>query len=142
MVRRRDCSLGCGLPRRSGRSCGPFRFGHVRQLDAVAARFVAGLARHAPIITAGEPISYLDIEDTVRSTFGYAKQGAGFGYTGVKGLNALLATVSSAFWAPVIVGTRLGKGIGRFGPRRRPAGRRRDHNQPGLRHRGPTGAAG
>jgi len=86
MVRRRDCSLGCGLPRRSGRSCGPFRFGHVRQLDAVAARFVAGLARHAPIITAGEPISYLDIEDTVRSTFGYAKQGAGFGCGGVKGL--------------------------------------------------------
>jgi hypothetical protein len=26
----------------------------------------------------------LDIDDTVRATFGYAKQGAGYGYTGVK----------------------------------------------------------
>ena len=53
---------------------------------------------------------YLDIDDTVRATFGYAKQGAGYGYTGVKGSNALLATVSSASTAPVIVATRLRKG--------------------------------
>jgi hypothetical protein len=86
------------------------RFGHVRQLDAVAARFLVGLARHAPIIGPGEPVTYLDIDDTVRATFGYAKQGAGFGYSGVKGLNALLATVSSASSAPVIVATRLRKG--------------------------------
>jgi len=33
----------------------------------------------------------VDIDDTVRRTYGYAKQGAGRGYTGVKGLNALLA---------------------------------------------------
>jgi hypothetical protein len=87
-----------------------FRFGHVRQLDAVAARFLAGLAQHAPIISLSEPVTFLDLDDTVRSTFGYAKQGAGFGYTGVKGLNALLATVSSAASAPVIVATRLRKG--------------------------------
>jgi hypothetical protein len=87
-----------------------FAFGHVRQLDAVAARLLTGLAQHAPIINAGEPITYLDIDDTIRSTFGYAKQGAGYGYSGVKGLNALLATVSSASAAPVIVATRLRKG--------------------------------
>jgi hypothetical protein len=92
--------------------CAPqmFRFGRVRQLDAVAARFLAGLARHAPIIAVGEQVTYLDIDDTVRATFGYAKQGAGFGYSGVKGLNALLATVSSASSAPAIVATRLRKG--------------------------------
>jgi hypothetical protein len=50
------------------------------------------------------------MDDTVRSTFGYAKQGAGYGYSGVKGLNALLATVSTASSAPVIVATRLRKG--------------------------------
>jgi hypothetical protein len=50
------------------------------------------------------------MDDTVRSTFGYAKQGAGYGYTGVKGLNALLATVSTRSSAPVIVATRLRKG--------------------------------
>jgi hypothetical protein len=55
-------------------------------------------------------VTYLDIDDTVRSTFGYAKQGVGYSYTGVKGLNALQATVSSASSAPVIVASRLRKG--------------------------------
>jgi len=87
-----------------------FRFGHVRQLDAVAARFVAALARNAALVATGEPIAYLDVDDTVRATFGYAKQGAGYGYTGVKGLNALLATVSTPSSAPVIVATRLRTG--------------------------------
>lgn len=87
-----------------------FEFGHVRQLDAVAARFAAGLARHAPIISGEAAMSYLDIDDTLRSTFGYSKQGVGYGYSGVKGLNALLATVSSARSAPVIVATRLRTG--------------------------------
>ena len=82
----------------------------MRQLDAVAARFLAGLARSAPIVTTGAEVSFLDIDDTVRSTFSYAKQGAGYGYFGVKGLNALLATVSSADTAPVIVASRLRKG--------------------------------
>ena len=30
----------------------------------------------------------IDIDDTVKATYGYAKQGAGYGYSGVKGLNA------------------------------------------------------
>jgi hypothetical protein len=87
-----------------------FRFGHVRQLDAVAARFVAGLARRSPLIAAGSDATNVDVDDTMRATFGYAKQGAGYGYTGVKGLNALLATVSTGSSAPVIVATRLRKG--------------------------------
>ncbi len=82
---------------------------HVRQLDAVAARSTAALARHAPIIATGAEGSFLDIDDTVRLTFGYAKQGGAYGYSGVKGLNALLATVSTATTAPVIVATRLRK---------------------------------
>ncbi len=87
-----------------------FKFGHVRQLDAVAARFVAGLARRAPLIAAGSDVTYVDIDDTMRATFGYAKQGAGYGYSGVKGLNALLATASTGSSGPVIVATRLRKG--------------------------------
>jgi hypothetical protein len=46
----------------------------------------------------------------MRQTYGYAKQGAGRGYTGVKGLNALIATVSTPSAAPVICATRLRKG--------------------------------
>lgn len=101
---------GVRAPSTLGTFLRAFRFGHVRQLDAVAARFTADLARHAPIIATGEPITYLDIDDTIRATFGYAKQGAGYGYSGVKGLNALLATTSGASSAPVIVATRLRKG--------------------------------
>lgn len=101
---------GVRAPSTLGTFLRSFRFGHVRQLDAVAARFLAGLARNAPIIGAGEPVTYLDVDDTIRATFGYAKQGAGYGYSGVKGLNALLATVSSPSSSPVVVATRLRKG--------------------------------
>jgi len=87
-----------------------FRFGHVRQLDAVAARFLIGLAGQAPLISTAAEITYVDTDDTVRATYGYAKQGSGYGYSGVKGLNALLATASTGSSAPVIVATRLRKG--------------------------------
>ena len=102
--------VGVRAPSALGTFLRGFTFGHVRQLDAVAARFTAGLARHAPIVATDAEVTFLDIDDTVRSTFGYAKQGAGYGYSGVKGLNALLATASSAGTAPVIVATRLRKG--------------------------------
>jgi hypothetical protein len=86
------------------------RFGHVRQLDAVAARFLARLAGSTPILTGADQIAFVDIDDTVRATYGYAKQGTGRGYTGVKGLNALLATISTPLSVPVIAATRLRKG--------------------------------
>ena len=87
-----------------------FTFGHVRQLDAVAARLLARLAAATPILGGADQVAFLDIDDTVRQTYGYAKQGAGRGYTGVKGLNALLATISTPLSAPVIAATRLRKG--------------------------------
>jgi hypothetical protein len=87
-----------------------FAFGHVRQLDAVAARLVASLAGQAPLLPGAGQIAYLDVDDTIRATYGYAKQGAGYGYCGVKGLNALLAALSTPGSAPVIVATRLRKG--------------------------------
>ena len=52
----------------------------------------------------------VDIDDTIIEVHGYAKQGAGYGYSGVRGLNALLATVTTADAAPVIVAQRLRKG--------------------------------
>lgn len=91
-----------------------FTFGHVRQLDAVAGRFLAALAVRAPIVPApaGLPAGpvLIDVDDTIVEVHGYAKQGAGFGYSKVRGLNALLATVSSPAAAPVIVAQRLRKG--------------------------------
>jgi hypothetical protein len=67
-----------------------FTFGHVRQLDAVATCLLTALARATPILPGAAQVSFPDIDDTVRQTYGYAKQGAGRGYTGVNGLNALL----------------------------------------------------
>lgn len=87
-----------------------FTFGHVRQLDAVAARLLARLAVASPILAGAEQVTFLDIDDTLRQTYGYAKQGSGRGYTGVKGLNALLATLSTSLSVPVIAATRLRKG--------------------------------
>ena len=90
-----------------------FSFGHVRQLDAVATRFLTRLGTLAPLI-AKPPGSdgrvMVDIDDTIIEVHGYAKQGSSYGYSGVRGLNALLATVSTAQSAPVIVAQRLRKG--------------------------------
>jgi hypothetical protein len=87
-----------------------FTFGHVRQLDAVAARLLPALARAVPILPGAAAFTIVDIDDTVRETYGYAKQGAGRGYTGVKGLNALLAIVSTTRSAPLVAAARLRKG--------------------------------
>jgi hypothetical protein len=90
-----------------------FRFGHVRQLEAVAARFLTELAARTPLLTGGQaglgqPV--IDVDDTIVEVHGYAKQGAGFGYSKVRGLNALLATVATGQAAPVIIAQRLRKG--------------------------------
>ena len=88
-----------------------YTFGHVRQLDAVAARLLAALAARVPgLLGGGEEMVYLDIDDTIRQTHGYAKQGTGYGYSGVKGLNALVATLSTPVAAPVIAAVGLRKG--------------------------------
>ena len=90
-----------------------FTFGHVRQLDAVASRFLTRLAAQAPLMDAsavlGERVM-VDIDDTIIEVHGYSKQGSGYGYSGVHGLNALLATVSTKDTAPVVVAQRLRKG--------------------------------
>ena len=95
-----------------------FTFGHVRQLDAIAARFLTALAARTGL---GEPASpamtdgnggyaFLDVDDTIVEVHGHAKQGAGFGYTRVRGLNALLVTLSTSSCAPLVVAQRLRKG--------------------------------
>jgi hypothetical protein len=89
-----------------------FTFGHVRQLDAVASRFLTRLADQVPVSGAVRDEDYVlvDVDDTIIEVHGYAKQGAGFGYSGVRGLNALLATVTTPDTAPVVVAQRLRKG--------------------------------
>ena len=91
-----------------------FTFGHVRQLDALASRFLTGLAARAPLMGVagddGDSLALVDIDDTIIEVHGYGKQGSGYGYSGVRGLNALIATVTTTGSAPVIVAQRLRKG--------------------------------
>jgi hypothetical protein len=87
-----------------------FTFGHVRQLDAVAARLLGRLHACTPLLAGLDGPVCVDLDDTIIEVHGYAKQGSGYGYSGVRGLNALLATVTTGDGAPVITGQRLRKG--------------------------------
>lgn len=87
-----------------------FRFGHVRQLDAIAARVLAGLHTHTPVLAGIDGPVMVDIDDSIIEVHGPAKQGAGFGYTRVRGLNSAITTLTTAQGAPVIAAQRLRKG--------------------------------
>ena len=101
---------GVRAPSTLGTFLRSFTFGHVRQLDAVASRLLTDLAGRVPLLPGADELTYLDVDDTLKQTYGYAKQGAGRGYTGVKGLNALLAVISTPGSAPVIAAARLRRG--------------------------------
>ena len=82
-----------------------FTFGRLRQLDAVAARFLHALAGITSLLSPqqiahgdGERRGYVfvDVDNTVVEVHGHPFHGAGFGYNKVRGLNALLATVHDA----------------------------------------------
>ena len=66
--------------------------------------------RLSPILDGADQLVFVDVDDTIRETHGYRKQGVAYGYSGVKGLNAQVATISTLTAAPVIAGTRLRKG--------------------------------
>jgi hypothetical protein len=102
----------CYAPSTLGSFLRAFTFGHVRQLDAVASRFLGNLAGRAPLLGthATEDFVFVDVDDTIIEVHGYSKQGSGYGYSGVRGLNALLATASTPDTAPVVLSQRLRKG--------------------------------
>ena len=88
-----------------------FTFGHVRQLDAVASRFLEALAERSPVVAGiGTGRVLVDIDDSIIEVHGYAKQGSAYGYSGVRGLNSLITTITTTTCAPVVVGQRLRKG--------------------------------
>ena len=90
---------GVRAPSTLGTFLRSFTHGHVQQLDAVSGRLLAGLATQVPGLLAGgesaEGIAFIDVDDTIREVHGYAKQAAAYGYSGVRGLNIQLATLST-----------------------------------------------
>ena len=94
-----------------------FTQGQIAQLDAVASRFLVGLIGLVGGLLAGtrgkggeDGIVFVDVDDTIRQVYGYAKQGAAYGYSRVKGLNAQLAVLSTPISAPVIAAAKLRRG--------------------------------
>jgi hypothetical protein len=102
--------FGIRAPSTLGTFLRAFTFGHVRQLDKIAATVLVNLAGHTPLLRDADRLCFVDVDDTVKQTYGYAKQGAGYGYTHIKGLNALIGVLSTPTSAPVIAATRLRKG--------------------------------
>ena len=91
-----------------------FSWGNVRQLDAVNPRLLAELAARTPVLADADKLAFLDVDSCQRRVYGHAKQGAGFGHAKVggyqvrlRGLNPLIAAISTPTTAPVVTGTRL-----------------------------------
>jgi len=104
---------GIRAPSTLGTYLRAFTHGHVQQLDAVSSRVLAGLTERVPDLIAGadaEGLAFIDVDDTIREVHGYAKQGAAYGYSKVRGLNAQLAVCSTPLAAPLILGARLRRG--------------------------------
>jgi hypothetical protein len=95
-----------------------FRHGHVRQLQATSRQFLVGLAGQAPaLLPSANAVTFVDIDSLLRRVYGKQKQGAGFGHAKVggyqvllRGLNPLVATLSTPDAAPVIAATQLRAG--------------------------------
>jgi hypothetical protein len=91
-----------------------FTWGNVRQLEKVSRQMLIRLAAHTALLPGADVVAFLDVDSMQRRTYGYAKQGSGFGHAKiqgksvmVRGLNVLMSTVSTPLAAPVVTGTRL-----------------------------------
>lgn len=91
---------------------GTFTHGYVQRLDKNNAGLLAGLATRVPDLLTGsdaDEVAFLDAEEVVREVYGYAKQGAAFGYSTVRGLSIQLAAIRTPTAAPVIARAGLRK---------------------------------
>jgi Transposase DDE domain group 1 len=91
-----------------------YTWGNVSQLEKAGREFLGELARRAPLLPGAETLAFIDIDSMQKRVYGHHKQGARFGHTKiqgksllVRGLNALVATISTPLAAPVITATRL-----------------------------------
>jgi hypothetical protein len=105
---------GIRAPSTLGSFLRSFTWGNVLQLGKVNRLVLGELARRAPLLPGKDVLAFVDIDSQQKRVYGHHKQGAGFGHTKiqgksllVRGLNALVATVSTPLGAPVIAGTRL-----------------------------------
>jgi len=91
-----------------------YTWGNVLQVEKAGRELLARLAREAPLLPGADVLAFVDIDSTQKRVYGHKKEGARFGHTKiqgksvlVRGLNALIAAVSTPLAAPVIAATRL-----------------------------------
>lgn len=94
-----------------------FTFGHARQLESALRAHLARLCQRVDLLPGADRRAFVDIDSLLRPVYGYAKQGASYGFTKVsgkpvlrKGLSPLATTISTDLSAPVIAGMRLRAG--------------------------------
>jgi hypothetical protein len=102
---------GIRAPSTLGTFLRSFTHGHNRQLARVHRQFLAGLARHTPLLPGAEQVMFIDIDPTHRRVYGHAKQGAEVGrLKGQRTLHPILSTLSTPIARPVIGAVRLRRG--------------------------------
>jgi hypothetical protein len=91
-----------------------YTWGNVLQLEKTGRELLARLSRQAPLLPGADVLAFIDIDSTQKRVYGHKKEGARFGHTKiqgksvlVRGLNALIAAVSTPLSAPAAAATRL-----------------------------------
>jgi Transposase DDE domain group 1 len=105
---------GVRAPSTLGSHLRSYTWGNVLQLEKAGRELLARLARRAPLLPGADVLAFIDIDSTQKRVYGHKKEGARFGHTKiqgksvlVRGLNALIAAVSTPLAAPVAAATRL-----------------------------------
>ncbi len=105
---------GVRAPSTLGSHLRSYTWGNVLQLEKAGRELLARLCREAPLLPGADVLSFIDIDSSQKRVYGHHKQGAKFGHTKiqgksvlVRGLNALIGTISTPLAAPVAAATRL-----------------------------------
>ena len=105
---------GVRAPSTLGSHLRSYAWGNVLQLEKASRELLARLSRQAPLLPGADVLAFVDIDSTQKRVYGHKKEGARFGHTKiqgksvlVRGLNALVAAVSTPLAAPVAAATRL-----------------------------------
>jgi hypothetical protein len=105
---------GVRAPSTLGSHLRSYTWGNVLQLEKAGRELLARLCRDAPLLPGADVLAFIDIDSTQKRVYGHKKEGARFGHTKiqgksvlVRGLNALIAAVSTPLAAPVAAATRL-----------------------------------
>jgi hypothetical protein len=105
---------GVRAPSTLGSHLRSYAWGNVAQIEKAGRELLARLSRQASLLPGADVVAFVDIDSTQKRVYGHKKEGARFGHTKiqgksvlVRGLNALIAAVSTPLAAPVIAATRL-----------------------------------